>query len=69
VDFNEEVEIGKKLTMYTFEVQIQAPFCLKFKIPGFENRIYLKPGTHSINAPYHEGTLADLVEVEEQNRN
>lgn len=52
--------------MYTFEVHTQASFCLSFKIPGFEHRIHLKPGTHNINAPYHSGALADLVGIEEE---
>lgn len=47
--------------MLTFEITIQGPFCLKFKIPGFEHKIHLKAGTHSINAPFSQGTIADLL--------
>lgn len=65
LDFTEEVPIERRLTVITFEVQAHAPCCLHIKIPAFNHRIYLRAGTHSINAPYHEGSLCELVEVEE----
>ena len=63
MDFSEDVPIDKRLTMLTFEITNQAPFSIKFKMPKFQNKIHLKAGTHSINAPYFQGTIADLLEI------
>jgi hypothetical protein len=54
--------------MLTFEITIQAAFCIKFNIVGFDHKIHLKTGTHSINAPYSQGTISDLIEIEQQVR-
>ena len=64
LDFNEDADIEKRLTIYTFEIQTQSAFRIKFKIPGFEHCIHLKAGTHGINTPYHQDTIENLIEIE-----
>ena len=63
--FEEPEGLLKKDSVITFEIKTEVGLLLKVRVDKFRHTVYLRSGSHSINCPFAEGRIADLLEVAE----
>jgi len=51
--------------MITFSIKAYIKLIISVNIPSFNHIIHLTKGEHSINCPYHQGNIVDIIDIEE----